>query len=101
IAPPIPAAGGRTKGGSQAWKVAVGVVGGAIALGLLSSALLCLVRHKRAKKLEVMERNSEVGETLRMAQVGRAQAPVALWTRTKPVIESELKVASVPSVRGC
>ncbi|KAM3256701.1 hypothetical protein ACQJBY_049250 [Aegilops geniculata] len=89
IAPPIPAAGGPTKGSSQAWKVAVAVVGGAIALGLLSSVLLCLVRHKRAKKLEVMERNSEVGETLRMAQVGRAQAPVALWTRTKPVIESE------------
>jgi hypothetical protein len=48
-----------------------------------------LVRYKRDKKLEVMERNAEVGETLRMAQVGRTQAPVALGTRTQPVIEND------------
>lgn len=90
-APPIPTAGGRAKGSSKAWKTAVGVgvVGGAIALGLLALLLLCLVRYKRDKKLELMERNAEVGETLRMAQVGRTQAPVALGTRTQPVIESE------------
>lgn len=89
IAPPIPPDGGRTKGGSDAWKIAVSVVGGAIALGLLASLLLCFVRYKREKRMEVMERNAEVGETLRMAQVGRSQAPVAYGTRTKPVIESE------------
>ncbi|KAM0853364.1 hypothetical protein ACQ4PT_051123 [Festuca glaucescens] len=89
IAPLIPDTGGRATGNSQAWKIAVSVVGGAAALGLLASVLLCLVRYKRVKKLEVMERNSEVGETLRVAQVGRTQAPVALWTRTQPVIESE------------
>ncbi|KAK1629208.1 hypothetical protein QYE76_003523 [Lolium multiflorum] len=89
IAPLVPATGGRATGNSQAWKIAGTVVGSAAALGLLASALLCLARHKRVRKLEVMERNSEVGETLRMAQVGRAQAPVALWTRTQPVIESE------------
>jgi hypothetical protein len=58
-------------------------------LGLLAAVLLCLVRYKRDKKLEVMERNAEVGETLRMAQVGRTQAPVALGTRTQPVIEND------------
>uniref|UniRef100_A0ACD5Y496 Uncharacterized protein n=1 Tax=Avena sativa TaxID=4498 RepID=A0ACD5Y496_AVESA len=89
IAPLIPDSGGPATGNSQAWKIAVSVVGSAVALGLLASVLLCLVRYKRVKKLEVMERNSEVGETLRMAQVGRTQAPVALWTRTQPVIESE------------
>lgn len=89
VAPLIPDSGGRAAGNSQAWKIAVSVVGSAVALGLLASVLLCLVRYKRVKKLEVMERNSEVGETLRMAQVGRTQAPVALWTRTQPVIESE------------
>ncbi|XP_047046939.1 uncharacterized protein LOC124651964 [Lolium rigidum] len=89
IAPLVPGTGGRATGNSQAWKIAGTVVGSAAALGLLASALLCLVRYKRVRKLEVMERNSEVGETLRMAQVGRAQAPVALWTRTQPVIESE------------
>jgi hypothetical protein len=89
IAPLVPGTGGRATGNSQAWKIAGTVVGSAAALGLLASVLLCLVRYKRVKKLEVMERNSEVGETLRMAQVGRAQAPVALWTRTQPVIESE------------
>ncbi|EES15627.1 uncharacterized protein LOC8074841 [Sorghum bicolor] len=89
IAPPIPTEGGGKKGSSDAWKIAVGVVGGAAALGLLAALLLCLVRYKRDKKLQLMERNAEVGETLRMAQVGRTQAPVALGTRTQPVIEND------------
>lgn len=91
VAPPAPSEGGgdRAKGGTKGWKVAVSVVGAAIALGLLASLLLCFVRYKREKKMEVMEQNAEAGETLRMAQVGRTQAPVAFGTRTKPVIESE------------
>ncbi|CAL4990052.1 unnamed protein product [Urochloa decumbens] len=89
IAPPIPTPGGNNKGNSEAWKIAVSVVGAAVALGLLAALLLCLVRYKRDKKLQVMERNAEVGETLRMAQVGRTQAPVALGTRTQPVIEND------------
>ncbi|CAN6373878.1 unnamed protein product [Urochloa humidicola] len=89
IAPPIPTPGGNNKGNSKAWKIAVTVVGAAVALGLLAALLLCLIRYKRDKKLEVMERNAEVGETLRMAQVGRTQAPVALGTRTQPVIEND------------
>ena len=52
------------------------MVGGAAALGLLAALLLCFVRYKRDKKLEVMERNAEVGEMLRMAQIGRTQARV-------------------------
>ncbi|RLM58170.1 uncharacterized protein C2845_PM18G14050 [Panicum miliaceum] len=89
IAPPIPTPGGQKKGNSKAWKIAVSVVGAAVALGLLAALLLCLVRYKRDKKLEVMERNAEVGETIRMAQVGRTQAPVALGTRTQPLIEND------------
>ena len=90
ISPPIPTPGGqKKKGNSKAWKIAVSVVGAAIALGLLAVLLLCLVRYKRDKKLEVMERNAEVVETLRMAQVGGTQAPVALGTRTQPVIEND------------
>ncbi|WVZ54758.1 hypothetical protein U9M48_005509 [Paspalum notatum var. saurae] len=89
IAPSIPAPEGHKKGSSKAWKIAVSVVGAAVALGLLAALLLCLVRYKREKKLEVMERNADVGETLRMAQVGQTQAPVALGTRTQPVIEND------------
>jgi hypothetical protein len=90
ISPPIPTEGsGREKGSSKPWKIAVSVVGAAAALGLSAALLLCLVRYKREKKLEVMERNAEVGEALRMAQVGRTQAPVALGTRTQPVIEND------------
>ncbi|CAN6174414.1 unnamed protein product [Urochloa humidicola] len=88
-APPIPTPGGHKKGSSKAWKIPVSVVGAAVALGLLTALLLCLVRYKTDKKLQVMERNAEVGETLRMAQVGRTQAPVALGTRTQPVIEND------------
>ncbi|AQK38947.1 uncharacterized protein [Zea mays] len=96
IAPPIPTEeGGEKKGGSgsAAWKVAVavGVVAGAAALGLVGALMLCLVRYRRDKKLEAMERNAEAGEALRVARVGRAQAraPVASGTRTQPVIENE------------
>ncbi|KAJ1264652.1 hypothetical protein BS78_08G016500 [Paspalum vaginatum] len=89
IAPPIPTTGGGGKGGSKTWKIAVSVVGAAVGFGLLAVLLLCLVRYKREKQLEVMERNAEVGETLRMAQVGRTQAPVASGTRTQPVIEND------------
>ncbi|CAN6201896.1 unnamed protein product [Urochloa humidicola] len=89
LAPLIPTPGGHKKGSSKAWKIAVSVVGAAVALGLLAALVLCLVRYKTDKKLQVLERNAEVGETLRMAQVGRTQAPVALGTRTQPVIEND------------
>jgi len=89
VAPPIPTSGGGAKGSSQAWKIAVSAVGAAVGLGLLASLVLCLMRHKRGKRLELMERNAEIGETLRMAQVGQTQAPVALGTRTQPVIEND------------
>ncbi|GJN07144.1 hypothetical protein PR202_ga24946 [Eleusine coracana subsp. coracana] len=90
IAPPIPPAGEQgKKGNSKAWKIAGGVVGGVLGLGLLASLMICLVVHKRHKKLEAMERNAEVGETFRMAQVGHSQAPVASGTRTQPVIEND------------
>ncbi|TVU27149.1 hypothetical protein EJB05_29732, partial [Eragrostis curvula] len=90
IAPPIPPAGSHgKKGSSKAWKIAISTVAGASALGLLASLVICLVRHKRDKKLEVMERNAEVGDTLRMAHVGRTQAPVASGTRTQPMIEND------------
>ncbi|EMS53274.1 hypothetical protein TRIUR3_28903 [Triticum urartu] len=45
-------------------------------------------RHKRAKKLEVMERNSEVGETLRMAQ-------------SLTITNNARRHGICPSVRGC
>ncbi|XP_040377039.1 uncharacterized protein LOC102709244 [Oryza brachyantha] len=90
ITPPIPTPAGHSKGSSKrGWRIAVGVVGGVVALLLLASLVVCLARYKREKKLQVMERNAEAGETLRMSQVGRSQAPVALGTRTQPVIESE------------
>jgi hypothetical protein len=90
--PPPPPAGtghGKKGGVSTAWKIAGSVVGAAVALGLLAALTICLVRHRRHKKLETMERNAEDGEAFRMARVGRAQAPVASGTRTQPVIESD------------
>jgi hypothetical protein len=90
IAPHIPPARCHgKKGNSRIWKIAGSVVGASVALGLLASLMICLVRHRRHKKLETMERNAEDGETFRMAQVGRTQAPVAPGTRTQPVIEND------------
>ena len=70
ISPPIPTPGGQKKGNSKAWKIAVSVVGAAIALGLLAVLLLCLVRYKRDKKLEVMERMLRLGRRYGWRRLG-------------------------------
>ncbi|ONK61738.1 uncharacterized protein A4U43_C08F33060 [Asparagus officinalis] len=43
----------------------------------------------KKKKVVGMERRAELGESLKMARIGAAQAPVAAGTRTQPVLENE------------
>ncbi|KAF3327333.1 hypothetical protein FCM35_KLT07451 [Carex littledalei] len=95
---PSPAPSGPThhkKISSKAWKIIGGAVGGLVVLVLLSMLICCIVRYRREKKVKEMERQSEAGEALHFARVGGAQAPVALGTRTQPVLENEYTAAGL------
>lgn len=87
-APPSPTHH-KKKISSKAWKIIGGAVGGLVVLILLSMLICCIVRYRREKKVKEMERQAEAGEALHFTQVGGAQAPVALGTRTQPVLENE------------
>ncbi|CAI0414112.1 unnamed protein product [Linum tenue] len=92
-APPPYAAedgGGGGEGGRVVmWKVAVGSsVGSALAivlLGLLLVAMFAKVK-KKARMVE-MERRAYEEEALQVSMVGHVRAPVAVGTRTAPIIE--------------
>ncbi|KAJ4807407.1 hypothetical protein LUZ62_019973 [Rhynchospora pubera] len=90
---PTPAPAGPThhkkKISSKAWKIIGGTVGGLVVLILLSILICCIVRFRREKKVKEMENRAEAGEPLHFARFGGAQAPVALGTRTQPVLENE------------
>jgi Protein of unknown function (DUF1191) len=79
----------KKKISSKAWKIIGGVVGGLVVLILLSVLICCIVRYRREKKVMEMERQAEAGEALHFTRVGGAHAPVALGTRTQPVLENE------------
>lgn len=74
---------------STVWKIVGGVLGGFVILVLAAWLLGLLLRYTQKKKVAKMEQHAEVGETLRMARVGNAQAPVAYGTRTQPMLENE------------
>ncbi|CAL1375499.1 unnamed protein product [Linum trigynum] len=90
-APPAPPPYGAEEGGGRVamWKVAVGSsVGSALAivlLGLLLVAMFAKVK-KKARMVE-MERRAYEEEALQVSMVGHVRAPVAVGTRTAPIIE--------------
>lgn len=85
---PVPSGGKKTHN-TRVWKIVGGVAGGFVGLVLLALLVVWVGRYSKNKKMAEMERRAEVGESLQIAQVGAAQAPVALGTRTQPVLESE------------
>ncbi|XP_008803016.1 uncharacterized protein LOC103716691 [Phoenix dactylifera] len=90
IAPPPAPRPGHAKGNkSKVWKIVGAVVGGFIALVLLALLVAWMFRYRQERKMADMERHADVGEALQMARVGNTQAPVALGTRTQPVLENE------------
>ncbi|KAG1338180.1 hypothetical protein COCNU_04G004860 [Cocos nucifera] len=90
IAPPPAPRPGHAKGHkSKVWKIVGDAVGGFIALVLLALLVAWMVRYGQKRKMVEMERRADVGEALQMARVGNTQAPVALGTRTQPVLENE------------
>ncbi|XP_010242331.1 PREDICTED: uncharacterized protein LOC104586718 [Nelumbo nucifera] len=76
-------------GESKVWKIVGSVLGGFVLLVLLSLLVLWVQRYKHQKKMQQMEKASEVGEALHIASIGNTRAPMALGTRTQPVLENE------------
>ncbi|PIA46162.1 hypothetical protein AQUCO_01600433v1 [Aquilegia coerulea] len=101
VPPPPPDEGSKnpTSGGgrgdgkeddkSRVWIIAGSVVGGLVLLVLLSFLAFWVQRYKHKNQMQQMEKAAEVGEALHMTSVGNTRAPVAMGTRTQPVLENE------------
>ncbi|KAF9599619.1 hypothetical protein IFM89_001209 [Coptis chinensis] len=88
--PNVPTGGTRNEGNkSKVWIIVGSVVGGFVLLVLLGFLSFWVQRYKSRKKMHQMEKAAEVGEALHMASVGNTRAPVAMGTRTQPVLENE------------
>lgn len=85
-----PTSGGKGKGNrTKLWIIVGSVLGGLSLFALLGLLLVWAQKFKQRKKMQQMERASEVGEALHMTSVGPTKAPAAMVTRTQPVLESE------------
>ncbi|KAK9124803.1 hypothetical protein Sjap_014405 [Stephania japonica] len=94
VAPPPPKGppageGGGEKDKSKVWKIVGSVVGGFVMLVLLVVLVFWVQRCEQQKKMVQMEKAAEVGESLQMTSIGNTRAPVAMGTRTQPVLENE------------
>ncbi|KAK9159356.1 hypothetical protein Scep_005930 [Stephania cephalantha] len=90
-APPKgPSAGaGGEKDKSKVWKIVGSVVGGFVVLVLLVLLVFWVQRCEHQKKMVQMEKAAEMGESLQITSIGNTRAPVAMGTRTQPVLENE------------
>lgn len=94
---PAPAPGGETARsggegegkGKKVWIIVASVVGGVALVVLLVVLFAYVKRCRHRKKIRKMERAAELGVALPMTAVGNTKAPVALETRTKPLLENE------------
>ncbi|KAL3850515.1 hypothetical protein ACJIZ3_012397 [Penstemon smallii] len=81
--------GGEGRRSKRVWIIGGCVVGGVVLLVLLA-LLFCYVRKcRQRKKMRRMEEAAELGVVLPMTRVGNTKAPMALETRTRPVLENE------------
>ncbi|KAF5782267.1 hypothetical protein HanRHA438_Chr11g0506491 [Helianthus annuus] len=92
---PIAVGGGRD-GGRNGWWVG-GLVGGlflVVAAAVVVGVLVALRRCVRRRRVEKMEYVAEGGVPLAVAAVGNDKMPVAMETRTKPVLENDYVTVS-------
>lgn len=89
--PSVPSPGGKggKKKNSKIWVIVGPVLGGIALLALLAFLICWLQKYKHKKKMDQMQKASDVGEALQMTRVGDTKAPAAAVTRTQPVLETE------------
>ncbi|KAI3760330.1 hypothetical protein L1987_50724 [Smallanthus sonchifolius] len=88
---PIAGGGGGGGGGrrNKGWWVGGSVAGGVLLAALLVVLVLWVRWCRGTKRIEKMKDAAERGVPLAVAAVGRAEVPVAMGTRTKPILETE------------
>ncbi|KAG5582120.1 hypothetical protein H5410_052747 [Solanum commersonii] len=79
------------KNKSKVWIIVGSIVGGLLLMFLLGLLIVCASKYKHKKKMQQMERATEVGESLQMTKVGSTKAPAATVTRTQPTLETEYR----------
>ncbi|EPS58883.1 hypothetical protein M569_15929 [Genlisea aurea] len=84
--PPRSGRGGDREG---EWTLVGSLIGGVALVAASAVAISYLVACRKRKELRRMEAAAEVGVPLSMTSVGSTRAPVALETRTRPLIENE------------
>ncbi|KAK1412708.1 hypothetical protein QVD17_34171 [Tagetes erecta] len=85
--------GGRGGGGggrrNKGWWVGGSVAGGVLLAALVVVLVLWVRWCRGTKRMEKMRDEADRGVPLAVAAVGRAEVPVAMGTRTKPILENE------------
>ncbi|XP_028752791.1 uncharacterized protein LOC114712423 [Neltuma alba] len=71
------------------WIIVGSLVGGLVLLIVLYLLLVKVRRSKETRRIQEMEWAAESNEPLHMASIGGSKAPLALGTRTRPVIEND------------
>uniref|UniRef100_A0A1D1Y9B8 Putative receptor-like protein kinase At5g24010 n=1 Tax=Anthurium amnicola TaxID=1678845 RepID=A0A1D1Y9B8_9ARAE len=91
VLPPSFSPPGHTKKNrSNTWKIVGAVVGGFLALILLTLLVLWIKRYRQNKNMKKMIQHAESGEVLQKHRIGDAQLPTASVVRTRPTLENEL-----------
>ncbi|KAG6468713.1 hypothetical protein ZIOFF_073406 [Zingiber officinale] len=87
---PVPSPSGSKNSNSKAWRIVGGVVGGLVALVVLTLLVFCIHRARKKKKMVQLEQHADAGVPLQTARIGNTPIPVASGTRTQPLLENEL-----------
>ncbi|QCE04687.1 hypothetical protein DEO72_LG8g2725 [Vigna unguiculata] len=87
--PPPPPPVAESNSSNKVGVVVGSVLGGVVFLVLLCLLVLWVLKYKRNKRIQQMERAADAGEALHMANVGDTKAPAATVTRTQPALEHE------------
>ncbi|XP_042446503.1 uncharacterized protein LOC122031452 [Zingiber officinale] len=87
---PVPSPSGSKNSNSKAWRIVGGVVGGLVALVVLTLFVYCIHRARKKKKMVQLEQHADAGVPLQTARIGNTPIPVASGTRTQPLLENEL-----------
>ncbi|QHO48541.1 hypothetical protein DS421_1g06310 [Arachis hypogaea] len=80
---------GGNKDMSKVWIIVASVFGGCIVFIILSLLIVRVKRAKRSMRIQQLEFAAESDETLHMASIGGTKAPLAVGTRTRPMIEND------------